>query len=72
MVKVRGLESVPFSIYLCLCNELCICTTGAIPSYRVYDCDKNVQTERYSEKYLLGRLFGDRVDRQVDMGLSLT
>ena len=36
MVKVRSLESVPFSRYLCLCNVLRICDIRAIPIYRVY------------------------------------
>ena len=36
MVKVRSLESVPFSRYLCLCNVLRICNIRAIPTYRVY------------------------------------
>ena len=36
MVKVRSLESVPFSRYLCLCNVLHICNIRAILTYRVY------------------------------------
>ena len=36
MVKVRSVESVLFSRYLCLCNVLRICNIRAIPSYRVY------------------------------------
>ena len=36
MVKVRSLEGVPFSSYICLYNVLRICNTRAIPTYRVY------------------------------------
>ena len=36
MVKIRSLESVPFSRYFCLCNVLRICNIRAIPTYRVY------------------------------------
>ena len=36
MVKVRSLERVQFSRYLCLCNVLRICNIRAIPTYRVY------------------------------------
>ena len=36
MVKVRSVESVLFSRYLCLCNVLRICNIRAIPTYRVY------------------------------------
>ena len=38
MAKVRSLESVQFSRYLCLCNVLRICNTRAIPTYRVTAC----------------------------------
>ena len=36
MVKVRSLESAPFSRYLCLCNVLCICNTLLIQSTYTY------------------------------------
>ena len=36
MAKVRSLENVQFSRYLCLCNVLRICNIRAIPTYRVY------------------------------------
>ena len=35
MAKVRSLESVPFSRYLCLSNVLRICNIRAIPTYRI-------------------------------------
>ena len=41
MVKVRSLESVPFSRYLRLCNVLRICDVRAIPTYKVYQpCER--------------------------------
>ena len=48
MAKVRSLESVPFSRYLCLSNVLRICNIRAIPTYRVgISVVKNLMIEKY-------------------------
>ena len=45
MVKVRSLESVPFSRYLCLCNVLRICYIGSGPSPLIESIDSMIKLE---------------------------